>query len=93
MVILDLLKKKDYYAYELNKVLNKFISINESTAYAIFKKLVDKGFVSYYLAESTNGPARKYYKITKIGLMQLDEYLKNWNEFVTTVTTFVDNNK
>ncbi|WP_338983116.1 PadR family transcriptional regulator [Spiroplasma endosymbiont of Othius punctulatus] len=93
MIILDLLKKRDYYAYELNKVLNKFIPINESTAYAIFKKLVDKGFVSYYLAESTAGPVRKYYKITKIGLLQLDEYLNHWHEFITTVTTFIDGNK
>ncbi|AHI52743.1 PadR family transcriptional regulator [Spiroplasma culicicola] len=93
MIILDLLRKQDYYAYELNKILNKFISINESTAYAIFKKLVDKGFVSYYLAESNNGPVRKYYKITKIGLMQLEEYLKNWEEFINSVQKFINENK
>ncbi|AUB31609.1 PadR family transcriptional regulator [Spiroplasma floricola] len=93
MIILDLLKKQDYYAYELNKVLNKFISINESTAYAIFKKLVDKGLVSYYLAESSNGPVRKYYKITKLGLEKLKEYLENWNEFVNLVQNFIDENK
>ncbi|AGR41049.1 helix-turn-helix transcriptional regulator [Spiroplasma taiwanense] len=40
MIVLYFLNKKDYYTYELNKAISEFVQINESTAYAIFKKLI-----------------------------------------------------
>ncbi|WP_027063374.1 PadR family transcriptional regulator [Mesoplasma seiffertii] len=90
MIVLHFLSKKNYYAYELNKALNTVIQTNESTSYAIFKKLIIKEYAEYYVEESQNGPSRKYYKITKDGLAELEKNKLEWSEFYQVINNLLN---
>lgn len=91
LIILHYLNKQDYYTYELNQMLSATIDLNESTAYAIFKKLIDKQFVTYYFKESNSGPARKYYKITDLGQKHLKESKDTFFSFIEDVKKILEN--
>ncbi|ASZ09084.1 PadR family transcriptional regulator [Mesoplasma chauliocola] len=93
MLVLNFLSQRNFYAYELNRKLNEVVETNESTTYAIFKKLVDKGFCKHYFEESTTGPMRKCYKITKLGLEHLEVLKKSWMEISKKVTLLIDDKK
>ncbi|AHI53595.1 PadR family transcriptional regulator, regulatory protein PadR [Spiroplasma sabaudiense Ar-1343] len=86
LIILKHLRDKDCYAYELNKIINKVIEINESTSYAILKKMINKGYCDFYMLDSDgNYPARKYYKITDLGREELTKNIKAWEEFQSNI--------
>ncbi|AXK51801.1 PadR family transcriptional regulator [Spiroplasma alleghenense] len=86
LIILKHLRDKDCYAYELNKIINKVIEINESTSYAILKKMINKGYCDFYMSESDgNYPSRKYYKITDFGKLELIKNIEIWNEFQANI--------
>ena len=67
LCVLSLLKQHDCYGYELSDFLAKKIDIADGTVYPILRKLKCEGLVSSYLSEVSGGPARKYYKLTKLG--------------------------
>lgn len=43
------------------------------------------GLVDTYLAESHNGPPRKYYKITEAGRTEYIESVREWSDFTKAV--------
>ncbi|WP_026389542.1 PadR family transcriptional regulator [[Acholeplasma] multilocale] len=91
LIILKHLNEKDCYAYELTRIINDVIEINESTAYAIFKKLINKGFCDYYMSESVGPyPSRKYYKITELGKRELKDNTKIWIEFQAKINDLLN---
>ena len=66
--ILQLLTTKDAYGYDIIKFLqNYFYDTEESTFYAILRRLNKDGLTDIYYIESPHGPKRKYYKITNTG--------------------------
>lgn len=72
--ILNALRREERYGYELVKSLVSIpgLEVAEGTIYPLLSRLRLKGFVSTRLVESTEGPARKYYAITKAGEETLD---------------------
>lgn len=85
---LTLLKSGDRYGYELAELIGRKIAISEGTVYPMLKRLQSEGYFETYLCESPNGPARKYYRITKKG-EERQELLKNqWTEFKLQVESF-----
>ncbi|ATQ35482.1 PadR family transcriptional regulator [Mesoplasma entomophilum] len=89
MLVLNFLSQKTFYAYELNKKLNEVVETNESTTYAIFKKLVDKGFCEHFFEESSSGPMRKCYKITSLGREQLINQKNAWKDISDKVNSLI----
>lgn len=79
--VLSMLREKDYYGYELVNELTKYISVSEATVYPILKRLKLNNYLENYLVESKCGPARKYYRITELGILRLKELTKEWKEF------------
>ena len=71
--ILQLLTTKDAYGYDI-------INTEESTFYAILRRLNKDGLTDIYYIESPHGPKRKYYKITNTGKEKLNNYLSSWHE-------------
>ena len=63
--------------------------MNEGTIYPLLKRLTNDKYFETYLVDSTEGPARKYYKITVLGKQRVKELKKNWNDFVTSVNKFM----
>ncbi|MCL2407155.1 MAG: PadR family transcriptional regulator [Defluviitaleaceae bacterium] len=82
LCVLALLSKSDMYGYELVNRISDAVSVSEGTIYPLLKRIKDEGLVTTYLKESNEGPPRKYYAITDIGLRRKD-VLKN--EFVAYV--------
>ncbi|MGL4990814.1 MAG: PadR family transcriptional regulator [Sarcina sp.] len=80
LCILSEVKKSDKYGYRIVQCLDT-LSVNEGTVYPILRRLTKEGLFESYIVESEEGPARKYYRITKLGDEKLDNMLKEWQEF------------
>ncbi|MBQ3515009.1 MAG: PadR family transcriptional regulator [Lachnospiraceae bacterium] len=79
--ILQLLKQEDRYGYDIIKKLQEFFpETEESTLYAILRRLNKEELTDMYYSEVSNGPQRKYYKITDKGKDALNEYIVSWKE-------------
>lgn len=81
MCVLNLVCQKDRYGYELIETISKEVEISEGTIYPILRRLTKEGYFETYLMESTGGPPRKYYKITKSGKVASQEMKEDWVEF------------
>lgn len=86
---LALLYKKDRYGYELVHAISSQIDIAEGTVYPLLRRLSKEGYFTTYLQESTEGPPRKYYKITELGQKYLHELLQDWNDFTNGVNQII----
>lgn len=81
MCLLYKLSKKDYYGYSLMKEMKVlFPEVNDSTFYAVLRRLKKEGNAAVYDGEESGGPKRKYYKITEQGLEVLRNYIYDWNK-------------
>jgi PadR family transcriptional regulator, regulatory protein PadR len=69
LCILNALKEEERYGYDLVKMLVELpaLGITEGTIYPLLSRLRVQGLVATRLEESTSGPARKYYILTKEG--------------------------
>ncbi len=90
MCVLALVKQRDYYGYELVESISERIEISEGTIYPILRRLTQEGYFETYLQESTEGPPRKYYRMTSLGKKSADEMLKQWKHFVTAVDSTIN---
>lgn len=88
--VLTLISKKDMYGYEIVQNISKVIEVNEGTIYPILRRLTKEGYFETYILESNEGPARKYYKLTAEGKNNLNKLIKEWNDFVIAVSTFLN---
>ncbi len=92
LCVLTLLKKKDYYGYELVFEISKKISITEGTIYPLLRRLKNDGLVNTYLKESQEGPPRKYYQLTKEGRKMNEKLTNEWLEFTEKIHKFLEGN-
>lgn len=81
LCVLTMIGRKDYYGYELVEEISKVLEISEGTLYPILRRLTEEKYFETYLQESSEGPPRKYYRITKTGKEFQKEQFKQWNEF------------
>lgn len=89
LCVLVMLDKKDCYGYELVQSISDQIEISEGTIYPILRRLTKEEFFETYLQESTEGPPRKYYRMTKKGSDYLTDLLKDWEEFTSGVNNLI----
>ncbi len=89
LLVLLSVAKKDMYGYELVQEVSKVTDINEGTIYPLLRRLTSEKCFDTYLVESTEGPPRKYYKITSLGLTKKDKILLVWNDFSKSVNNFI----
>lgn len=90
MLVLLIVSNKDIYGYELVQKVNKITSVNEGTIYPLLKRLTNEKYFETYLVESNEGPPRKYYQITTIGLKRSAELVKEWDGFSKSVNEFIN---
>ena len=81
IVVLSMLRRKDFYGYELVTEISKSIEMSEGTSCPLLNRFKKDGLVDTDLAESHNGPRRKYYRITDSGRTEFKESVKEWQEF------------
>jgi PadR family transcriptional regulator PadR len=85
MCVLALLARKDGYAYDIASRLAGDIGMGEGTIYPLMRRMQADGLVRTYLAESSSGPPRKYYQLTKAGHAALAAQKAEWNIFTKQV--------
>ncbi|MUK89244.1 PadR family transcriptional regulator [Ornithinibacillus sp. L9] len=90
LCVLVLLDKQDRYGYELVQRISDRIAISEGSVYPLLRRLTKDGYFTTYLKESTEGPSRKYYKLTDEGRRYLDELLQEWETFTNGVNQLIE---
>lgn len=89
MCVLAILDKKECYGYELVTEISKTITISEGTIYPLLRRLKKEGLVTTYLQESSEGPPRKYYRLTSDGIDNMAKLTKEWIEFIDGVNSIL----
>ena len=89
LIVLLAVNKKDRYGYELVMEVSKVVDVNDGTIYPLLKRLTNERYFETYLVDSTEGPARKYYKITVLGKERLEILRDNWKIFANSVNKFI----
>ena len=85
LCVLALLGQQDGYAYDIASRLAEAIGMGEGTIYPLMRRMQADGLVNTYLEESSSGPPRKYYQLTKAGRAALIEQKADWNAFAAAV--------
>ncbi len=84
--IMLLLHKEPAYASDIiQKLKEAKLIVVEGTLYPLLTRLKNDGLLSYEWVESTQGPPRKYYRLTEKGEMFLGELENSWKELSDTV--------
>lgn len=90
--ILLLLHKEAAYASDIiQKLKEAKLIVVEGTLYPLLTRLKNDGLLEYEWVESTQGPPRKYYKLTPDGELFLDELEISWRELNETVNHIASN--
>ncbi|MCR5829950.1 MAG: PadR family transcriptional regulator [Lachnospiraceae bacterium] len=89
LCVLSKLADSDRYGYDLTEEISSDMTIATGTLYLILKRLKDEEYVSTYLRESENGPARKYYHLTESGRQYQQEQKAEWKNFVNAVNNII----
>lgn len=85
--VLLIIAKGEVYASDILSELKKAdLIVVEGTLYPLLSRLKKSGLVEYKWRESTSGPPRKYYKLTKEGKTVLNELLKTWDTLSASIT-------
>ena len=85
--VLSAIKDEDSYGYKIIKDVKPYVELSESTLYTILKRLEGAKLLTVYSVEH-DGRLRKYYKITKEGLLRIETFKEEWRE-VMSIYKFV----
>ncbi|AZK45824.1 PadR family transcriptional regulator [Paenibacillus lentus] len=88
--VLVLIHEKDRYGYELAQSVSEHIEVAEGALYPLLRRLVNEGHCTTYLQESSEGPPRKYYKLTPQGEIHMKKLVVEWKRFVSNVANLIE---
>ena len=89
LIVLESVRKRDMYGYELVAEVSKVVDVNEGTIYPLLKRLTNEHYFETYLRESSEGPPRKYYHLTAAGILYRDSLEAEWLRFSQQVNVFL----
>lgn len=89
LCVLALLDKQDRYGYELVQKISEQIAISEGSVYPLLRRLRKEEYFTAYLQESSEGPSRKYYKLTDRGREHLQLLMEEWKLFTNGVNALI----
>ena len=94
LLVLSLLSREDMYGYqmimELERRSDKTFSMKEGTLYPILHGLERQGAVECYQLAAPTGRMRKYYHLTKKGVLLLEEEEKEWKTYARAVNAVLE---
>lgn len=87
IVILNLLAHGPCHGYEMVQRMKKIqgLKIREGNVYPILARLQEEKLVENYTEPSADGPPRKYFKITTLGLETLNEMNNHWEQMIDSI--------
>ncbi len=88
--ILLIISRGKIYATDILKQLKKAdLLVVEGTLYPLLNRLRTQELLEYTWEESSAGPPRKYYTVTKKGRENLTQLNKTWKSLVDSITTLL----
>ncbi len=89
--ILSIIKNGEVYPGDIiEEVKNAGLHLFEGTLYPLLNRLKNADILSYRWVESTTGPPRKYFSLTKKGLEFYELLESTWNELSASVDVLVN---
>jgi|SRR5678815_74746 PadR family transcriptional regulator PadR len=90
LCVLNTLSAREHYGYDLVKTLVAVpgLGVTEGTLYPLLSRLRVQGLIAARLEESSEGPARKYYSLTREGrkvMAAMNVYLETLNQGAETL--------
>ncbi len=85
-VVLSVVSQEETYGYKITQDVQNVIQVSESTLYPVLRRLLKDGLVETR-DEAVSGRNRRYYKITANGMIQLDQYRREWTETRNIIDT------
>ncbi|MCK4856589.1 MAG: PadR family transcriptional regulator [Planctomycetes bacterium B3_Pla] len=91
LCILNDIRNRKMYGYEIVKRLRRIegLIISEGAIYPILSRLKRQDLVKTSIQESSSGPARKYYKLTKEGEDMVSRMNAYW-QAISGATDFIE---
>jgi PadR family transcriptional regulator PadR len=89
LCVLNVVGQQRVYGYDIVKQLRQVdaLVVAEGTVYPILSRLKRDGLVTSSLEESPEGPARKYYELTKRGRQLLADMNAYWDTLTSGIET------
>lgn len=90
--VLALLRDEDRYGFELTRALTEYDGLvtSEGTVYPLLARLRTEGLVETNWRESTQGPPRRYYRLTPDGREALGAFVAQWRRFRDAIDGVLD---
>ena len=92
MCLLAVIAEEPSYGYEMARKLSRqgLDLISDGTIYPALSRLQRGGLIESYLEPSSEGPARKYYRITDSGREGLEARTEEWRSMSRGVEAVLD---
>lgn len=84
-VMLLLHRAASYATDIISQLKDAELIVVEGTLYPLLSRLKNDGLLAYEWKESTQGPPRKYYKLTDQGIIALKDMDEAWSGLIRTV--------
>ena len=79
LCLLAAVAQEEQYGYDIIRRLRvAFPDVEESSFYAILRRLYRDGALERFTGEVSGGPPRKYYRVTPQGRRRLEEQSADW---------------
>lgn len=87
LCLLQCLSGEPKYGYDVIQTMRGcFPDVTESTFYAILRRLAKEGAADTFQGSESNGPARKYYRLTDDGRDRLAQMAADWRSLREIMT-------
>ncbi|MGD2101159.1 MAG: PadR family transcriptional regulator [Acidimicrobiia bacterium] len=92
MCLLSLIEEEASYGYEMvAKLKQRGLDLaSEGSIYPLLSRLQKQGMIDGYLVQSSEGPARKYYRMSDKGRQTLEQWRAEWRDFSSSVNTVLN---
>jgi len=92
MCLMSIIAEEASYGYEMvNKLKARGLNLaSEGSIYPLLSRLQKQGMIESYLVQSSEGPARKYYRMSGPGRAALEQWRHDWVAFRDSVDEVLD---
>lgn len=92
MCLMSIIDEEPSYGYEMvAKLRSRGLDLtSEGSIYPLLSRLQKQGMIEGYLVQSSEGPARKYYRMSRDGEEALTQWRHDWNGFRESVDSVLN---
>ena len=89
---LAVVTEQDGYGYDVLRRLRAagLTDVGDASVYGTLRRLYKAGALTSYVMPSAEGPHRRYYGVTELGLAQLAEARAAWTDFSRAMTSLLE---